>query len=129
MTSQRMIKAVAGEDLAAAGEILVYADGTDDEKVKAQASATSTESLGILCGGRNKDDDEVDVVVEGFTFATAGGPIEPMDYLMAATGGKVQAATTGNVIIGQYIPVTQRDAADGDRIRIHLHADKTRLVA
>lgn len=124
-----MIKAVAGADLATDGEILVYADGTDSEKVKVQASDSSVESLGILCGGRNQDDDEVDVVVEGFTFATAGGALEPMDYLMAATGGKLVKATTGKVIIGQYIPVINRDAADGDRIRILLHADKTRLVA
>lgn len=129
MVDQRMIKAVAGADLATAGKILVKYDGTDGEQVAVQASDTSVETLGILCGGTNRDTEEVDVVTEGYTTAIAGGAIEPYDTLMAATGGKVVKATTGKVIVGRYVPTRKRDAASNDEIRIELYAQKDRLLA
>lgn len=123
---------IAGADLSALQYTFIYADGADSEKLKGQTSDTNLATVGVLINTPG-DDEQAVYIAEGKVDVYAGGAIEPYDYVMTDANGKAVVATTGKVILGQYVPDPENgalpDAASGDLIPIDLVRDKTRLVA
>lgn len=123
---------VAGADLSTKQYCFVKADGADSEKIKAQDSDTNLETVGVLTN-TPANGKRAEYVFVGFADVIAGAALEPGDYVMSDASGHAAKATTGKVILGQYKPKVEGsaapDAAVGDRVRIYIHADKTRLLA
>lgn len=137
MTTQHThtVRGVAGADLSSDQYLFVYVDGADGERIKRQADGTLITTLGVLLNTPG-DDEVATVAVSGPCLVRAGAAIEPYDYVVVEdTTGRATPATTGEAIVGQYIPnlvaatATGRDAADGDLICIMLFADKQNLSA
>lgn len=106
------ITGIAGEAISQYAPLVWQADGT----VKAASAATD-----IICGvAQNpaKLGEEITIMVQGVTFAVAGGAINAgVQVAPTATAGKVGAAAGSNTIIG--IALTQA-TADGEVISVLL---------
>lgn len=123
---------IAGADLSAKQNTFVFADGTDSESIKAATSDTSIEIVGVLVN-TPADTETAHIAVGGCVDVIAGGALEPWDLVTTNASGQAVVAATGKVLLGQYRPKPEgganRDAASGEKVRIYLFDDKTRLKA
>jgi hypothetical protein len=124
---------VCGANLTGAVGLVLYIDGSDGEKAKVAGNQGNATLVGICVQG-GADDAVAKVCSSGYCTGIAGAAIEPFDYVTSNADGKLKpAAATGDYVVGRYIPKLEngayRDAASGDKIRIDVLPDKTRVLA
>lgn len=108
-SSAVIVPAIAGAGLSGLSNVFVEMDGATG-KVSLATTPSATNIYGVLQAGK-AEDEIVWVQIRGpiaGVKAGAGG-IQPGDYITVGAGGAAFAATTGNIVVGQYVPSSEVD--------------------
>tara|TARA_Y100000593_G_scaffold41303_1_gene79292 strand:+ start:5804 stop:6211 length:408 start_codon:yes stop_codon:yes gene_type:complete len=118
-SSAVIVSAIAGAGLEGLTNVFVAIDGATG-KVSLATTPGATDIYGVLLQGA-AEDEVVNVHVRGpIAGVKAGGAIQPGDYVTVGAGGAAFAASTGNTVVGQYVPSYEVDGfptvATGDEL-------------
>lgn len=133
--SSEEIVGIAGADLSGDIYKLVKFDGAAGEAIVLQDTTTAIDTLGVLNNEPTTGQD-AHIGYSGFFKVYCGAVLEPFDLVASDVNGRVVPATTGNAIVGQYIPEPiltgmPDSVAGGDPqlVRVFFFGNKSNLAA